>query len=392
MQNPVSRISRASVEIVDRMDNAFIQFITYYFLAGMIFTIMKRLLGGGAGALVAVGFALPLLSYRAFPAFIFLFRTKAKPVCFTILLLTMFYFMSAIHGVPLNIITRYYIWGIFNILLGWSVFSINNLENLYENMVRISKWLMLLGTFIIFVNKEDVVYSMFYSYTLSLALYFHTNEFLNGKLKYVPCILFELGLILLFGSRGPILCYSVYLLAKLYLKIKNPIPKLILPIVSLLFILNYQDIGNLLEHLNIHSRSLDLFFHNLQYVSGRDLLHVTAKELVAQKPVLGWGLAGEYKVMDIYPHNIILEMQLDFGVIIGTVLFVSLVIAILYTFFKSKGIKNSLFIIWVSYGFIELFFSGSYLVSAGFYLMLGLMFNLRRQRREHRIVSTTFSK
>jgi O-antigen ligase len=111
--------------------------------------------------------------------------------------------------------------------------------------------------------------------------------------------------------------------------------------------------------------------------SGRDVLYNNALAQIKEHPILGSGIgsyaekAGEY----IYPHNIILEILLDFG-FIGLIFFVPIII---YLFLRTVKILNQNDISYNILGFfflnsfIKLMFSGSYLADLQFCISIILI-------------------
>lgn len=366
---------------LSKTDNIFIKFITCYFVSFMAFTLIKRLLGNGTLATIGAAIiAFPIMFKRMVKAFFELMKIKSAQIILMAISIMLIYFISLLRGVNIRIIVNYYFFAFIGIILGWTLYLIEDLEELYDAFVRISKWIMLLAVLIIFVDRNIIVYSMRYSYLLSMALYFHTNEFIEGEKKNLPLIIIELLLILIFGSRGPILCFAIFLCLKILLKSKKIGFKIVLITLGGAFIGFYDLIGKevmkVLSQYGIQSRTLSLIFTQLFYISKRDIIAEECISLIKQKPIIGWGCAGEYIKMTAYPHNIILELQLDFGIIFGILFFCLLIILIVRIILKERGRKSDLFLIFVSYGFVVLFYSGTYLTWDGFPMMLGLMFNL----------------
>ena len=77
-----------------------------------------------------------------------------------------------------------------------------------------------------------------------------------------------------------------------------------------------------------------------------------------------------------YAHNMFVEWIVDFGIVIGIILSVSFIVLLI------KGLKNKqrqefvYIIVFITTGFVQMMFSGSYLLQeASLYVLLGLGVN-----------------
>ncbi len=372
------------MKVTEQRDCVFVNFFTQYFISFMVFTIAKRLLGNEVwGTVVAAIVAFIWFVKPALNAFMVLMHTYAAQIFLMWFAVLFMYLLSALRGVPTYFVWNHYVSSSFCIIIGWAMYSVKNLQLLYDEMFRICKWLAILSVGIVFVNRDVALYSMRYSYLLSIILYFYTNAVIEGKKKYIIIIILELVLLLIYGSRGPILCYMIFLGVSVFLKKGSGWIKSIVVTLGVLGIVFYNNIGAIiLKTLNtygIRSRTLSLLFSDFSHTSGRDILADQARVMIQKKPVFGWGIAGEYLEMENYPHNIFLELQIDYGVVIGCGIFWALLIITVILVFRLKGVRGKLFLIFVAYGYISLFYSGTYLTDHGFSMFLGLMLNCMRQ-------------
>lgn len=107
--------------------------------------------------------------------------------------------------------------------------------------------------------------------------------------------------------------------------------------------------------------------------SGRDVISEKLYSAIANNPV-GYGLyADRYLSGASYAHKMHLELWIQFGVILGTILCAFILIVPVRAFFKTKNddIKGLLIALYCS-GVLKLFLSSSYLREGLFFMLLGL--------------------
>ncbi len=360
-------------------DKLYAQIITWFFVALMLFTTLSRVpFFSKYRILIAAGsVAIPLL----FLLKLFIkskFRIRYGYILLAFMIITLLYTISLFRGVPLNSVLLYYFSTIYGILLLYFTFCIKNLDILYEEFVKKSLYITIISVFILLSNRSINPYNMRFSYILSIALYFQTIELVNSKNKMLNLIfiLVDIALILVYGSRGSILCYSIFLVIYILFNNKKTFYKLLLigGISAFYLYLDkvLQFIGYILERFNIMSRTLSLMISNIGHTSGRDIILEKSLELIGEHPVFGLGVAGEFKYMNEYPHNILLELFLHWGVVFGFAIFVILLFIIISSFIKAHSKNKLLLLVFISYGFVVLFFSGTYLSWDGFYILLGI--------------------
>lgn len=193
------------------------------------------------------------------------------------------------------------------------------------------------------------------------SIYIYT---LNKHIKYfVLTILFFIGIILV-GSRGGIVgavCSLSFLwILKWRFKFKRTLTisfrKILIPIMVLVIIgIVYTPLKRVFD-----SRVIDLMFSgNGVYTAGRDQLYLKAINMIEKKPLVGYGLDGfMINTGNIYPHNIVLEIMIETG-IIGLVFFVAMLILSIIYAMKMKRTTLSIFSILPLYMIVVQMFSGS---------------------------------
>lgn len=265
-------------------------------------------------------------------------------------------------------------------------FSIDD-KNIFMNIVyKVSNIVFIVGLLIgilVFMNKMSIgTYSMSLSYYMLLPaiinLYKNTIKISTSSIvKFITSLL----LIIALGSRGAIMCLGVYIIFLIIKNNKKITYKslLLLSIGILIIFLGIIYFDNIVEALynvflnyGIHSRTLDLFMHDILHLSGRNHLYDTIIQQIIENPLIGIGIAGDRVFLGGYTHNIFIEILADFGIIIGSILIIILLL-ICYKAIKNKNkLDSDIAIIWFCIGFIPLLVSSSYLINFQFWIFLGL--------------------
>ena len=202
----------------------------------------------------------------------------------------------------------------------------------------------------------------------------------DGKKIYLILFLGGFFEILLFGNRGAVIAIVVFyvLYTILYGNAREKTRRLILITVFLFVYLYFTSedgvllLARTLSRFNITPRNIYKFLDNTISETGRDGLYADVTNYISENWLTGVGFSGAWKYGK--PHNMIFEMALNFGVIGAGVLifiFVSKTLKILFD--KSTG---PIMLIFICAGIIPSMFSGSYVVSWMFWVMLGILVTL----------------
>lgn len=226
-------------------------------------------------------------------------------------------------------------------------------DTLLENFYKAS-YLMFIGAFIasvlMFINYTSA--SIYSSYNMSFGrnamipcIFLFSKYFTEKKTSDFILASSLLILILIFGSRFPLLCISFYIIMKL---LRVPTYKKVISLIGLLaigipMILYFQSISykimTLLERFGIRSRTLLLFSHGqASYSSGRTLIHKELHDAIKQSPIWGYGAgAGNIILNDGLPHGFVIDTFANFGYIFGGIF---LLLSGLYIFYAYKLTKR----------------------------------------------------
>lgn len=206
----------------------------------------------------------------------------------------------------------------------------------------------------------------------------------------------SLIVLMITGSRGAFLCVLVYLLLELLLSKKTHIAvKLLFIVVAALIFFNMEfimlEIDTALKEYGYHSRTVEKFFEGtLQEDSGRGEIFKHSWQILWERPVTGYGMAGSMPVLferingikamgtqGTYSHNLFIELLMHFGVFLGGFICIWIVYHLVCAFFRSRN-KNTYNILFLFAALVlpKLMVTGTYLTESNFFIFLGLLLNL----------------
>ena len=295
----------------------------------------------------------------------YVFKRHPSTVIRSYLLFILIYSLSIImnieRGMPVNVLLKEsMLWTmIWWLPMGLIIYSIYDSRILYQIMV---KWSYLLSvitllSLIAYFNTLQSLpdgsgnYNMSFSYLLLLPLIIHLNEVFEGRYtKNVLWLVIEAIAILVYGTRAALLCIAVFMIFKVLFGGLSTRQKTIViflsSIIVVAFVLNAKILFADLESAGYSSRTLEMFTEGRVSTSeGRDMLRLYSISLIEERPLLGYGLGGDFAVLyekayglsaksgefsSLTPHNGVLQLMMNFGVIIGSILSLALILSIFY--------------------------------------------------------------
>jgi len=236
---------------------------------------------------------------------------------------------------------------------------------------------------------------------LPSVLYLIYYAFDQMKIKYWLLSALGITLLFVFGTRGPILCIAIYILAEFVIrsirKGSTGIIVLIFAIVTgafLMFLMSdaflsiIRWLSETFEAVGFGTRIFDMFLEGeISHSNGRDILHQKVIEAIWDKPFLGYGFMGDRVIIDTYVHNIALEFWCSYGLVIGTILLVTVFViptkALIVS--KTKPVFHMILLLSCMM-LVKMMLSVSYAIEPYFYLLLGVSISaIRRQHNSETI-------
>ena len=230
----------------------------------------------------------------------------------------------------------------------------------------------------------------------------------KGSKKYFYLIISLTALILMviFGSRTAFVSFVVFII--LYFMFGNyeenkanrfyfKIGIFMLLLLGYLFISNENTLialSNLLNRYGLNSRMLDtIVTGSVSLDNGRNRIWTTVWKMILEHPIIGNGVYADRYAVGIYCHQILLELWLDFGIVIGTLFVFTLIIGVSRMLFKCHN-KNwkLLFIIFFSLTVVRLSVSYSFWYDTNFWICMAIYMNYieeKNLKKRHRIIFNT---
>lgn len=231
------------------------------------------------------------------------------------------------------------------------------------------------------------------SYQLLPNVLFALNYAFNNK-KFYLWVVPIIGILYLLsmGSRGPVIVTIVYIVLK-FIKdssSQNIGKVLVLTVIGIAVIVFFNSdlytdalitLRNLLAQFGVSTRVLDLAIvgETVSHDSGRNDIYALLLSKLAEHPLKGYGVYGEWQWIGWSAHNLYLEIMIHFGIPMGIFVLLWIVKTIFGTYFKTSNTHAKDFIlIWICYIFIRGFFGGAYL-EYGMAFAIGFCINEHRQ-------------
>lgn len=191
--------------------------------------------------------------------------------------------------------------------------------------------------------------------------------------------IFSIFVLLSFGNRGSVLYLFVFIILGILHSLKSNkkfliILSLFIVAVLLYIYFDYIILGlyTIMDKLGFSVRIFEKIIEGeIADSSGRDFIVNTLLAELNTRP-LGLGLLGDRVVIGTYAHNFFIEIIVSFGYFVGPIICILLFIYLVKAFQKSSRTDNHLFYVaTISFGFLPLMTSSSFLIYPNFWLFLG---------------------
>lgn len=281
-----------------------------------------------------------------------------------------------------------YILSFFAIFGYIASFYIKDMElfcSIFEKFSLITVSLLATRFFIGFIIRSSVPEYMTFSYNLLLPTTFLLLLCIK-EFKVYRAIFAILGISLIFvaGCRGAVLglivspLLYIFFFGKVDRRTKY---RTTILLVILLFIVLFsydsilQFIGSKLTGMGLESRNLEMLLNSsITDDSGRNGI---LQKSMSNVDLLGKGLWGAQVILDgKYPHNVIVEILVDYGWVLGIGILGLVAYVLLNGFIKADKFKSVVLCALLSSGIIRLLLSGSFLgQEPAFYVLIALCIN-----------------
>jgi hypothetical protein len=230
---------------------------------------------------------------------------------------------------------------------------------------------------------------------LPSAMYLLYYASYKRKLKYWIVALSVMPVMLIFGTRGPVLIILLFITIIFAKKAitgsgyKRLVLLFLLVVVVTVFFVNEEIFLNIIRGLakffgriGFSSRIFDFYLAgDLTQSQGRHTLAKLAAEAIQANPAIGYGFTADRYLFGVYPHNMFLEIWCHFGVIAGSLILMALILLTLRAHLKTLG-NSKLFnfvLMLAVMVFGKLMLSNSYTIEPYFYFLIGVYVSVIRK-------------
>lgn len=273
----------------------------------------------------------------------------------------------------------------------------------FDELKKILKWesrviviclLLTIQINIDFMNQNIVYMEYANAISIGIALLLYYSIFDSSIIDFVLSIIGLISL-LLYGSRGSLVTLLALLIIFLWLKIRN---KKIL-ILGCIFLFVFTLFGPMfvstiitkMINLGIDSRTIEKLINgNLFKSNDRIMIYEYLISIILKKPILGTGICGDRYFLPLrftgtdatYAHNLFIEILVDYGLIIGSLLILLLLYIIIKFLFKEIDIsRKAFFYVFFIIGFIQLMISRSWITEPNFFIFFSILLTYSTNKR-----------
>ncbi|MGN1268607.1 MAG: O-antigen ligase family protein [Candidatus Aphodocola sp.] len=228
---------------------------------------------------------------------------------------------------------------------------------------------------------------------------FYKNEHRKSKILNIVLTLLFSAFAIIYGNRGSVLAIFLFLVYCIlyYTNFKKKL--LLLVFISILFLLFFangeailKSLINMVNSLGVNSRNLDLLINNqLSYSAHRtDEIWVNVLSSIKENWFLGYGLCYDRVIsgyLNVYAHNLILEVWLSFGLIFGTlILLVYFIKGLKICFNKDNSVLSKLFSPFFISITTVLMFNNSFCQLGFFWASFGILLSYFKYRNNEEVI------
>lgn len=356
------------------------------------------------------------------------------PICFILVILFAFpYILKEISGVDIV----FYFVCLIVVLLNIIIYP-NNAYYIEEKLVDILIFVLLAFFLGVAYRHNEVKRSIFHASAISVLTFFAYQFYVLSsgreladynmdaayhilpsavfliywafeRKKIINAILAIVGLALIFtyGTRGPMLAMIIFLFACIFiygLRNKSVIFRfvyitcvssiVIWLLTSTVMVDTARYLSKTFSEAGFSTRIFDYFLKDEITVSkGRDIIYSSIEQSIKENLLFGCGLMGDRVIVNIYAHNLFLELLCQFGIVFGSLLiFLSIGLPLCALLIARKDSSFMFIVMLIIMVFTKLMLSGSYIEEPYFFLLMGMSVKTIRDRRKGKIYENCRNK
>ena len=189
------------------------------------------------------------------------------------------------------------------------------------------------------------------------------------------------------GNRGSLAAIAIFIMLYVVLCTES---KRKLKYITILFCLvvivysalqpeNLMHLESVLEQFGVRSRNLAKLLDSTMTDSGRNAGYDIALDCIKEGNWFGLGIGGDQVLVGNYPHNILLELMLQYGNIFGCVLFLILAWNSISVIWKIKNKQyKAILVVFFSLSMVKLWVSSTYWYELWFWGYLIILMKTRK--------------
>lgn len=215
----------------------------------------------------------------------------------------------------------------------------------------------------------------------------------NKRFRDLFLLIIDALLILLGGRQSFVVvvlaCFALYIYDNRNKSIRMFIVSSLIVLVGLILIsgsytLIFRGLNSVMDSFGLHMEALDRIASGKLFdTSTRDIIYEYSILSILSNGTKVSGLLadryylrnfGQYTSWIVYPHNIYLELLIDFGAVLGTAISIMLTISVVRNMFiKGDEQRKRMGIVICTLTMVRLFVSSSFVIEGNFYIMLGFL-------------------
>lgn|SRR5574344_573598 len=194
------------------------------------------------------------------------------------------------------------------------------------------------------------------------------------------------------GNRGSLACFAFFILCYILFlsRIKHRFVVFSsLGLLAAVFIIYFEKIflfiADLLSRVGFSGRIIRLVAEGeMLNESGRDNVRQILINAIKDGPLFGYGITGDNTLVGMYSHNILIEFMISFGMFLGGLLFIVVIVLFIRAYIKAYSKEAAAFLLLlVSIGFVKLFISNTFLIEPFFFFLIGYSMQLVRSKNRY---------
>lgn len=304
------------------------------------------------------------------------------------------YFTRPIFGVIDSVFRPDFgaIWGFFIIVVCC------NSERLYKN-IYLGVWCLAaycVYQYVVFLMSgywsvynylgelKEQTYSLDFSYSCCLCVcVFLINYFRERRTKDIVMLIVTAIMMVMGGSRGALVCFAVFVVLyyfREFMLLSLKMKLAVLAVVAVVAVAIYLLLPTVITVLSkVDSRSIQsIVTGTFSMDNGREQIHALAEDAMSDMPFLGYGPFGDRPFIAPhyywgYVHNLIYEMVIDFGWVVGITILLIILSRCVIVYMQSDDYDLAIISLLIGMNF-KLFMSASFWASAEFWMLIAYLF------------------